>query len=138
MFAVAPAPVVVDASFAVEVLDGPATYRAIWRTWISGERPILVPGHFWVEVGNALLRGLRLSAIDAAARLERLAASGPEIADRGADGVRDVLALADQFRLTAYDALYLQLALDTDGELATLDSRLAAAARSLGVATVDG
>ena len=97
---------------------------------------VLVPAHFWVEVGNELLRGLRLSAFGVSARLERLAEAGPEVADRGVDGVRDAVGLADQHRLTVYDALYLHLALDTESDLATLDSRLASAARSLGVATI--
>jgi predicted nucleic acid-binding protein len=131
-----PVPVVVDASFAIEVLDGPPTYRATWRRWIEEDRIVLVPAHFWVEVGNALLRGLGLSAFDASARLERLAAAGPEVADRDVDGVRDAIGLADRHRLTVYDALYLHLALDTEADLATLDSRLAAAARSLGVTTI--
>lgn len=137
MLDVAPVPVVVDASFAVEVLDGPSEYRSAWKQWRKEDRMILVPGHFWVEVGNALLRGVRLSAFDAAARLERLAEAGAEIADRGADGVRDAIGIAVKHRLTVYDALYLQLALDTDAELATLDARLAAAAGASGIPCVD-
>jgi predicted nucleic acid-binding protein len=136
VLSIAPIPVVVDASFAIEVLDGPPSYRAAWRQWIEEDRTILVPGHFWVEVGNALLRGLRLLPFDASARLERLAASGPEVADRGVEGVRDAIGLAEQHRLTVYDALYLHLALDTDAELATLDSDLAAAARATGITTI--
>ena len=94
---------------------------------------VLVPAHFWSEIANALLLGAHLSAFDASRRLERFAATGLEVADRGAAGVQDALGLAEQHRLTVYDALYLQLALDVDGELATLDRPLAAAARATGV-----
>jgi predicted nucleic acid-binding protein len=37
-----------------------------------------------------------------------------------------------------YDALYLQLAVDVDGELATLDRDLARAARAEGIEVVPG
>ena len=136
MLSTPPEPVVVDASFAIDVLEGPASFRATWRDWIEADRMILAPGPFWAEVGNALLLGIRLSAFDAAMRLQRLAASGLEVADRGADGVRDAIGLAERHRLTVYDALYLQLALDTDGDLATLDARLAKAAGDIGVETI--
>ena len=44
-----------------------------------------------------------------------------------------VLALARLHRLTIYDAAYLELALRIDAPLATLDKKLAAAARAAGV-----
>jgi predicted nucleic acid-binding protein len=52
--------------------------------------------------------------------------------DRQADG-EILLALARTHRLTAYDAAYLELALRADAPLATLDRKLAAAARAAGV-----
>ena len=47
-----------------------------------------------------------------------------------------VLALARTHRLTVYDAAYLELALRVDAPLATLDRKLAAAARAAGVPLV--
>ena len=49
----------------------------------------------------------------------------------------DVLTLARAYRLTAYDAAYLDLALREQLSLATLDQDLQAAGRALGVAALD-
>lgn len=46
----------------------------------------------------------------------------------------DVLLLARAYRLTAYDAAYLDLAIGLGAALATLDAKLREAARSAGVA----
>jgi len=127
---------VLDASFAMEVLTGAEAYRDAWGEWVGSGITVLVPAHFWAEVGNALLLGAGISALEASARLERFAAAGPDVADRGADGVRDALALAERHRLTVYDALYLQLALDVEGEIATLDRPLSRAAKASGVPLV--
>ena len=43
------------------------------------------------------------------------------------------LELADRHRLSVYDAIYLDLALDVEAELATLDRDLARAAAAEGV-----
>jgi predicted nucleic acid-binding protein len=56
-----------------------------------------------------------------------------EPADRGLPGLLGAVELADRHGLSVYDALYLDLALDIDGELATLDRDLAAAAAAEGV-----
>jgi predicted nucleic acid-binding protein len=58
---------------------------------------------------------------------------GLETVDRSAPGVRMALALAERHRLSVYDATYLWLAIDVDGELATLDRALARAAVAEGV-----
>jgi len=44
-----------------------------------------------------------------------------------------VLMLARAYRLTSYDATYLELVLRKGGELATFDRKLAEAARAAGV-----
>jgi predicted nucleic acid-binding protein len=129
-----PAAVVVDASVAVRFVSGEPPWIERWRGWVDGQALLLVPPHFPAEVANALLRSVRLPALDAAARLERLSATGIEIADRGWAGVPGALELAAKHRLSVYDALYLDLAIDVDAELATLDRTLARAARSEGLA----
>ena len=93
---------------------------------------LLVPAHFWAEVANALLRRHR-TPLENGIDLRSLADAGIEVADRGIEGLIDAIALGDRHRLTAYDALYLQLALDVEGSLATFDQDLAAAARREGV-----
>ena len=135
-FSAPPAPVVVDASFAVEALleGGPSLDR--WLEWIRDGRTRLVPTHFWAELANALLLGRRFEPGRAALTVGAAARAGIETADRGLAGIADALDLADRHRLTVYDALYLQLAADVDGELATLDRDLARAARAEGVGVV--
>ena len=135
-FSAPPAPVVVDASFAVEALleGGPSLDR--WLEWIRDGRTRLVPTHFWAELANALLLGRRFEPGRAALTVGAAARAGIETADRGLAGIADALDLADRHRLTVYDALYLQLAADVDGELATLDRDLARAARAEGVEVV--
>ena len=130
------AAVVVDASAAIAVLAGDETWLDRWRAWTEADALILAPPHFPVEVANALVRGARLPAVDVAARLERLFATGVETSDRGLPGLLGAVELADRHRLTVYDALYLDLAMDIDGELATLDPDLAAAATSEGLTVV--
>ena len=130
------ATVVVDATAAMALLGGDETWLDRWRAWTDADAMILAPSHFPVEVANALLRGARVPALDAAARLERLYASGVETADRGLPGLLGAVELADRHRLTVYDALYLDLAVDVDAELATLDRDLAAAATSEGLTVV--
>jgi predicted nucleic acid-binding protein len=75
-----------------------------------------------------MLGGAGLSAADALVRLERLVVAGVESADRGFSGLEEAMILSERHRLTVYDALYLQLALDVEGELATLDAKLRKAA----------
>ena len=135
-FSAPPAPVVVDASFAVEALleGGPSLER--WVEWIHDGRTRLVPAHFWAELANALLLGRRFEPGRAALTVGAAARAGLETADRGLAGIADALDLASRHRLTMYDALYLQLAADVDGELATADRGLARAARAEGVGVV--
>ncbi len=62
-----------------------------------------------------------------------LEGAGLEVADRGAAGIRMAMSLAARHRLSVYDATYLWLAIDTDGELATMDKALVRAAGAEGV-----
>lgn len=138
-FQVPPAAVVVDASIAVDVLTEPDDpVEALWARWLDEGRSILAPPLIWLEVANALLRGKHLPSAIARTRLEYLEASGLEAADRGPVGVRASLDLAERHGLTVYDAAYLWLAIDVDGELATRDSAVARAAGAEGVALALG
>ena len=133
-FAQAQRAIVVDASAAVRFLLGEAAWLEHWKVWTETGALVIVPGHFPAEVANALLRSARLTAADTTTRLERLSAARLETADRGWAGILGAVELAERHRLTIYDALYLDLALDVDAELATLDRSLATAARSEGLA----
>lgn len=135
-FLAAPGVVVIDASVAIPILQGDEGWVARMRGWLEREDILLVPPHFRHEVANALLRSARLSRDDVTLRIPRLQALGLEVADRGWLGLQRSVELADRHRLTVYDAAYLDLALDVDGELATLDGDLRTAAAMEGVSLV--
>ncbi len=127
-------PVVVDASVAVEMAIGSRTdIPAAWRSWLADERMLLAPAVHWTEVGHALFRNLGRIAYRAAERFAILETAGVETADRGPGAIRYALELAERHRLSVYDATYLWLAIDIDGELATLDKDLIRAAGAEGV-----
>jgi predicted nucleic acid-binding protein len=124
----APRAVVVDASVAVGFLQGDAIWAARWIDWAESAAIVVAPPHFPAEVANALLRSVKLPAADVAVQLDRLFRSGIDAVRPEQPALLEAVSLADQHGLTVYDALYLQLALDLDAELATLDSDLIAAA----------
>lgn len=95
----------------------------------------VAPALWWFEVRNTLVVGERrgrLTEADTAAFLGELARLGIAI-DRAPQEL-DVLALARRYRLTVYDAAYLELAQRLGAPLATLDRELQAAARQSGIA----
>jgi predicted nucleic acid-binding protein len=97
----------------------------------------IVPVLWWFEVRNVLVINERQGRIDPAdsaaflADLETL-----QIRFDRVPASETVLALARTHRLTFYDAAYLELAGRLGAPLATLDRKLAAAARAAGVALV--
>lgn len=96
-----------------------------------------VPFIFRAEFANGLTMAARRRRIDSSERSAALAfletlqlvhdTEGPTRLDH-------TIELADRHDLTVYDALYLELAQRTRLPLATLDRKLAAAARQSGVA----
>jgi predicted nucleic acid-binding protein len=97
----------------------------------------LTPLHWWFEIRNVLVLGerrRRASERYTAEFLGRLQQLPIELAALPNDA--DVLALARRHRLTFYDAAYLELARRERIALATLDDKLAAAARAEGVALI--
>ena len=101
------------------------------------ENGAVVPIHWPIEVGNALLaatRGRRISPEkrrDALAQLVKLQITTDRHTSDEAWGIS--LGLADKFRLTLYDACYLELAQRRDLPLATLDKDLRKAAKALDI-----
>jgi predicted nucleic acid-binding protein len=97
----------------------------------------LVPALWHLEIGNVLLMAERRGRITSAQLQEHLALLRglPLETDDEAPArtLPAVLALAGGHRLTAYDAAYLELAVRRGASLATRDSALARAARSVGV-----
>jgi predicted nucleic acid-binding protein len=131
-FAVAPVPVVIDASIVVgAAVDEPPALVALDAVHA---RVLLAPPLIWVETANVLVKRKHFSVPDAVFVLRSMERLGLESADRGFDGLVEAMVLADKHGLSVYDATYLWLAIDIDGELATLDRDLARAAEAEGVA----
>jgi predicted nucleic acid-binding protein len=131
-----PPAAVVDASVAVRFITDVAPWADVWAAWATSETFLLAPYHFSGEVANALLRGTDLTASEIPSRLLRMARSGVDTTDRGWHGLVEAVDLADRHHLSVYDALYLQLALDIEAPLATMDQALAAAATAEGVEVI--
>jgi len=128
--------VVIDASVALAYLReevGTAAAKAAVAAWTDSSTELLVPSHFWIEVTNSLVRR----------HSQPPSAVVEHFVDLDVIGVRTVepdrpallLAIDQMVRsdLSAYDAMYLALALSMDARLATLDRRLAVAAGEQGV-----
>lgn len=101
------------------------------------ERQALVPSLWALEACNVIARGEAKGLLTEARSqafvvlLERMnIATDPATA---AHALSDTLHLARRFRLSAYDAAYLELALRTGLPLATLDTDLKKAAQAAGV-----
>lgn len=97
----------------------------------------VVPTHWPIEIGNTLtiaFRRRRISFADRAEALRLLRGLPIEVDDETQDRLwRDTLDLADRFKLTLYDACYLELAKRLKLPLATLDGDLRAAGLALGL-----
>jgi predicted nucleic acid-binding protein len=96
-----------------------------------------VPIIWHLEVANGLQTGIRHRRVDAAFRTRTLSdlASMEFTVDSETNifAWNDTLVLADRFRLTPYDACYLELAQRRGLPLATLDKDLRKAARALDI-----
>ena len=131
--------VVIDSSFTLtwffEDERTDATLALLDRVQQSGA---VVPSLWRLEVANALQMGIRRGRIDAAYRdasLLDLSALDITVDADGADFAwSTTLRLADRFRLTLYDAAYLELAQRLGLPLATLDQALRVAAAGVDVA----
>lgn len=134
---------VLDASVALGwFIDRPVVPYAdhIRELLLLGSRAI-IPGLWHLEIANGFIVAERRgtwTASDTAEALRTLdvvIANGIESYAQPAP-IRGILALARQFKLTAYDAIYLETALHQGLPIATLDRQLRMAASAAGVGTV--
>jgi predicted nucleic acid-binding protein len=129
---------VLDSSATLAWIFSDETTEAIRRVFDGvAEEGAVVPGLWRLEVANSLTVAVRQGRIDAEFRRASLAdlallniATEPHT-DSHAWG--ETLNLADRFKLTLYDAAYLELAGRRSLPLATLDGELRAAAAALGL-----
>lgn len=100
----------------------------------------VVPGLWHLEVLNLVLMGERRRRIDAERIEQQLATIGalPIVVDpeTSARAWVDTLGIARTYRLTSYDAAYLELALRLGLPLATRDEDLMRAAGEAGVTLI--
>lgn len=100
-----------------------------------GEEGAVVPSLWRLEIANSLTVAVRRGRIDA--NFRRAALTDLALLDIAIDDQTDVhawgetLRMADIFKLTVYDAAYLELAQRRNLPLATLDGELRAAAKSI-------
>jgi predicted nucleic acid-binding protein len=100
----------------------------------------LVPAHWFLEVTNVLAmaeKRQRITAADSALFVDLLTEFEIEIDEEFSGRAFDyLLPLCRSQRLTSYDAAYLDLALRRQLPLASLDTELCRAAKSLGLQIV--
>jgi predicted nucleic acid-binding protein len=100
----------------------------------------LVPAIWPLEVANVLLVGERRGRLKRADthRFIGYLRALPIVVDEETTqrALNDILSLARQCKLSAYDAAYLELAMRKAIPLATLDERIKAVAKNSGVALI--
>ena len=132
--------IVVDASVATDwLLDDefdPTAASALSRLKEEGA---IVPQLWLFEVRNALLTAERRGRISGEETRERLEGLSELPINTDAEPDLDIaLGLARTYRLSFYDALYLELAKRRNCALATLDQNLGQAADTEGLLMTDG
>ena len=134
---------VLDASVALAwFLDRPTAPYAdhVRQLLLRGARAV-VPTLWQLEIANGFVvaerRGI-LTPAETAEALQNLDVIIAQAIESSRDPVpmRGILAAAREFRLTAYDAIYLETALRQGLPLATLDRQLRTAASKAGVEIV--
>jgi predicted nucleic acid-binding protein len=129
---------ILDSSATLAWIYGDETTEAIRRVFDAiADNGALVPVLWRLEVANSLTMAVRKRRIDPDFRRAALAdlallhiTTDPQT---DAYAWADTLNLADQFRLTVYNAAYLELARRRILPLATLDQELRTAANAIGV-----
>jgi predicted nucleic acid-binding protein len=122
-------------AWTIEDEDTPEALRA--RNYIALYGAV-VPSIWWLEIGHVLLvacRRRRMNPADLGPALQSLAALPiDEDGETSAHAWAETLALADTYRLSLYDAAYLEVAWRRVLPLATLDRALRRAAEAESVA----
>jgi predicted nucleic acid-binding protein len=127
--------IVLDASITVSwLLDEPSASEI--ESVLTTDR-IIVPSHWSIEVGHAILKALRRKTI----RQEQLIGIASDLGGLsisiqppiGVAAILPLLTFAREHGLTMYDAAYVQLARNRTAKLATLDKAMGQIAAKLGI-----
>lgn len=132
------AAIVIDASIALTWCFREEATAATIAFRVQLERAsAIVPRHWFLEIANALAmaeRRQRVTPAQSSEFIDQLGVIAPKVDHATRDRVfSHILPLARSYRLTVYDATYLDLAARRKSPLATLDHDLRAAATQLGV-----
>jgi predicted nucleic acid-binding protein len=130
--------IVLDASLGIDWLFQQAQSTAVPAIDAAlRDSAVVVPSHWPLDVANALvpeLRGQRLSIADFHAIIDRLDELNIRVEQPiGHDKIGPTTQFSVQHGLTAYDAAYVQLALQRQATLGTLDRAMRRAAAALNV-----
>lgn len=131
--------VVVDASVALSwVLPGEDDQRVIELRDRAVQQPgmtLLVPPIFWCEVANALWVAVHRQRMPSGIAEEALGVLLDFLFEECDLDMMDCLGTALRQDVSAYDAAYLQVAMDSGSALWTTDRRLATVSERLGIET---
>jgi predicted nucleic acid-binding protein len=131
---------VLDSSFALAwgLPDETSLLAEQFLEHLSEEDVLWVPSLWWYEISNALVVAQRKRRLTEADRFGLMDLYGnlPLQTDSHltSEIVGRLQGLAHERGLSAYDAAYLELAIRKSASLATLDQKLATAARQVGIA----
>lgn len=135
---------VIDTSIAVQWIvkdEQGASIDKLFLAGYLGKSSLHVPALWLWECGNALLsycKAGRILATDIEDYLSALRYPKPHIdALPSVATQKTIFEIAQQSKLSFYDATYLELALRRRAGLATLDKKLRAAATAQGVVCID-
>jgi len=130
--------IVIDASATVALLlNEDRAFEGGERLSVLVDEPMTAPSHWPAEVGNALVTNLRRGRLnldqlgemaDQLARLEIRIDPPPTIAE-----MAEIARRADEWKLTYYDAAYLQAAQFNDASLFTFDAQMRVIAAQLDI-----
>jgi predicted nucleic acid-binding protein len=129
--------IVLDCSYAMAMVM-PDERRPVSIQRVA-DAPLVAPAIWPLEVANALRSAAKRGRVredQVGGLCADLDGFGIEIATQGSMRVADAYAAAARHDLSAYDAAYLELALQRRHALATLDARLAALAAALGLSVL--
>ena len=129
---------IVDCSFIMSILLPDEESERSQGILQSGRYMLVVPLVWFIEVGNVLVTAVRKKRISP--EIQSLLVTGIKKIDINIDkhecSIERIISLATDYNLSAYDAVYLDLALRTGFPLANHDRDLKTAALKAGVAVV--
>ena len=129
---------VIDCSFSCALFlpDENSTFVSNFFESLTKKEVILVPTLWWYEIANVLVMAVRRDRINHAQVTEIIELVDEfEITTKEISSflsVKNIYEIAQIYRLSAYDAAYLSLAITEKAALATLDENLLKAAKKIG------